>query len=99
MKPLLFLFSLLLSTASLASSDQEIFLNSLSHEEGKFLSDTLSSHVTTINQSVRKDFMVRAYPFYTHKNYLCRDITLVKNNTAVEGSACKMAGDWIFILE
>lgn len=89
----------ILPVLAIASPVDEKFLNALSHAEGQFLVSTLQDHQLIINQSMRKDFMVRAYPSYAYEKKTCRDLLLVKANQSINGSACKIAGDWIFFLD
>ena len=98
MKALTFIFSTLLSTAVLATSNEAV-LYSLTKTEGKDIAKALNTNPTNLSAFSTNTMMFKAYPTYLKDGFPCRDVIIVKNNKYGDMSACKIGGDWVFIYE
>lgn len=99
MKKLLLPLIFSLSLPTLAATQNEAVLKSLTKAEGVEVAKVLNSNVNNISQFTNAHTFFRAYPFYQKDGYNCRDVIIAKHSKYGDLTACHIGGDWVLIFE
>ena len=98
MKKLLLPLVLSISLPTLAATQNEAVLKSLTKTEGAEIAKALNSNTDNLSQ-YENAHTFRAYPTYHKDNYSCREVVVVKHSNYGDMTACRIGGDWVFLYE
>ena len=99
MKKLLLPLIFSLSLPTLAATQNEAVLKSLTKVEGAEIAKALNSNINNLSQYKTDSTFFRAYPFYVKDNFRCRDVIIAKHSNYGDMTACHIGGSWVFIFE